>query len=147
MTGFRRYKRAEMIAVYGDYDVDGVTATVLLYSYLREKGGDVIYYIPERECEGYGLNRQSIDYLHQQGVKLIVTVDNGISACDEIDYAAQKGIDVVVTDHHEPPKKLPGAVAVVTPKRADCERVQGICRSRSGVQARLRAGGGYRRHS
>lgn len=117
----RAINAREMIAVYGDYDVDGVTATVLLYSYLREKGGDVIYYIPERECEGYGLNRQSIDYLHQQGVKLIVTVDNGISACDEIDYAAQKGIDVVVTDHHEPPKKLPGAVAVVNPKRADCE--------------------------
>ncbi|HHV50264.1 MAG TPA: single-stranded-DNA-specific exonuclease RecJ [Clostridiales bacterium] len=111
----------ELTAVYGDYDVDGVTATVLLYSYLREKGADVIYYIPERECEGYGLNRQSIDYLHQQGVKLIITVDNGISAIDEIDYAAEKGIDVVVTDHHQPPEKLPNALAVVNPKRLDCE--------------------------
>ncbi len=116
----RAIDNREMIAVYGDYDADGVTATVLLYSYLREKGADVIYYIPERECEGYGLHKESIDKLDQQGVKLIVTVDNGVSAADEIDYAASKGIEVVVTDHHQPPNNLPKAVAVVNPHRVDC---------------------------
>jgi single-stranded-DNA-specific exonuclease len=117
----RAVDSGEMIAIYGDYDVDGVTATVLLYSYLRENGADVIYYIPERECEGYGLNRQSVDFLCHQGVKLIITVDNGISAAEEIDYAAEKGVEVIVTDHHQPPEKLPNAVAVVNPKRSDCE--------------------------
>ncbi|HBT64131.1 MAG TPA: single-stranded-DNA-specific exonuclease RecJ, partial [Ruminococcaceae bacterium] len=116
----RAIDNREMIAVYGDYDADGVTATVLLYSYLREKGADVIYYIPERECEGYGLHKESIDKLDQQGVKLIVTVDNGVLAADEIDYAASKGIEVVVTDHHQPPNNLPKAVAVVNPHRVDC---------------------------
>lgn len=117
----RAIESHEKIAVYGDYDCDGVTSTVLLYSYLREKGADVIYYIPERECEGYGLHRESIDQIQLQGVKLIVTVDNGVSAVDEIDYAASKGIEVVVTDHHRPPDKLPSAVAVVNPHRPDCE--------------------------
>ena len=110
----------EMIAVYGDYDADGITSTVLLYSYLREKGGDVIYYIPDREKEGYGLHTASIDALHKQGARLIVTVDNGISALDEIAYATGKGIDVIVTDHHQPRAELPKAVAVVDPHRADC---------------------------
>ena len=109
----------EKIAVYGDYDADGVTATAMLYSYLESCGGDVIYYIPEREGEGYGLNLGAVDALRAQGVKLIVTVDNGISSVDEIAYANGLGIDTVVTDHHRPREVLPPACAVVDPCRAD----------------------------
>ncbi|HIW73173.1 MAG TPA: single-stranded-DNA-specific exonuclease RecJ, partial [Firmicutes bacterium] len=109
----------EPMAVYGDYDADGVTSTALLYTYLREKGADVSYYIPDRE-EGYGLHKESIDRLHQQGVRLIVTVDNGISAVEEIAYAAGLGMEVVVTDHHQPQETLPPAAAVVDPHRPDC---------------------------
>lgn len=93
----------ERILVYGDYDADGVTSTVLLYSYLKEKGADVLYMLPEREGEGYGLHKSSVDSIAEAGVRLIVTVDNGISAMEEIAYAREKGMDVVVTDHHQPP--------------------------------------------
>ena len=111
----------EKICIYGDYDADGVTSTALLYLYLKSLWCDVSYYIPARESEGYGLNNTAIDRLHEQGVTLIITVDNGISAYDQVSYAASLGIDTVVTDHHEPPKKLPEAVAVVDPHRADDE--------------------------
>jgi len=110
----------ERICVYGDYDCDGVTATVLLYSYFEDCGADVLYYIPDRYSEGYGLNKKAIDRIKKAGVALIVTVDNGISAIEEIDYAASVGIDVVVTDHHKPQAFLPEAVAVVDPHREDC---------------------------
>ncbi len=116
----RALDQRETMAVYGDYDADGVTSTALLYTYLREKGADVSYYIPDREKEGYGLHKESIDALHQQGVKLIITVDNGIAAVEEVAYAAALGIDVVVTDHHQPQEMLPPAVAVVDPHRPDC---------------------------
>lgn len=109
----------ERIAVYGDYDCDGVTATALLCSYLESNGADVLPYIPTRE-DGYGLNKAAIRYLSDMGVTLIVTVDNGISAYDEISYASTLGVDVVVTDHHQPPERLPDAVAVVDPHRKDC---------------------------
>lgn len=109
----------EKIAVYGDYDADGVTATAMLYSYLESCGGNVVYYIPEREGEGYGLNRNAVDKLHEQGVDLIVTVDNGISSVDEIAYANSLGMETVVTDHHRPGEVLPPACAVVDPCRAD----------------------------
>ena len=109
----------ERIAVYGDYDCDGVTATALLCSYLERNGADVLPYIPTRE-DGYGLNKAAIRYLSDMGVTLIVTVDNGISAYDEIAYASTLGVDVVVTDHHQPPERLPDAVAVVDPHRKDC---------------------------
>ncbi|MBR7092057.1 MAG: single-stranded-DNA-specific exonuclease RecJ [Clostridia bacterium] len=112
--------RGEKIAVYGDYDVDGITATVLLYSYLKGLGADVMYYIPKREGEGYGLHNASIDNLRAQGCALLITVDNGISAVDEVAYAAAQGVDVVITDHHQPKEQLPAAVAVVDPHRADC---------------------------
>lgn len=111
----------ERIAVFGDYDADGVTATVLLYSYLSSRGADVFYQLPEREGDGYGLHRPTIDRLAEEGARLIITVDNGIAAVDEVDYAREKGIDVVVTDHHQPQEVLPRAVAVVDPHRADCE--------------------------
>lgn len=110
----------EKICVYGDYDADGVTATALLYSHLKYLNADVIYEIPSREEEGYGLNIEAIKLLGEKGVKLIVTVDNGISAVNEIEFANSIGIDVVVTDHHMPPPTLPVAVANVDPHRADC---------------------------
>lgn len=110
----------ELICVYGDYDADGVTSTALLYSYLETVGANVIYYIPSRENEGYGMNQGAIDTLHQQGVSLIVTVDNGIAATQEIDYARSLGIETVVTDHHMPMGELPNACAVVDLHRADC---------------------------
>ncbi|MBQ5902129.1 MAG: single-stranded-DNA-specific exonuclease RecJ, partial [Clostridia bacterium] len=109
----------EKIAVYGDYDVDGVTSTALMFSYLTDKGADVIYSVPERE-DGYGMNNAAVDRLKADGVSLIITVDNGVGAINEIDYAASLGIDVVVTDHHLPMESLPNAVAVVDPHRADC---------------------------
>ncbi len=110
----------ERIAVYGDYDVDGITATALLYDYLKQRGGDVIYALPTREGGGYGLHTETVDAFYQQGVRLIITVDNGITAVDEVAYAASLGIDTVVTDHHKPQGQLPCAVAVVDPHRADC---------------------------
>lgn len=110
----------EKICVYGDYDADGVTSTAVMYSYLSSCGADVMYYIPDRITEGYGMNCSAIDKLQKQGVKLIVTVDNGISAIDEIEYAKSLGIDCVVTDHHKVGDKLPDAVAVVDPHREDC---------------------------
>ena len=110
----------ERIAVYGDYDCDGITSTTILTSYFQSVGADVIYYVPSREKEGYGLNKSAVDILHQQKTDLIVTVDNGVSAHEEIDYAASLGIDVVVTDHHTPRETMPNAVAVVNPHRKDC---------------------------
>lgn len=112
-------KDGERICVYGDYDCDGVTSTALLFSYLESMFADVLYYIPDRVKEGYGMNMDAVDHLHKQGVKLIVTVDNGISAIDEIYYAGTLGIDVVVTDHHTPQDVLPKACAVVDPHRLD----------------------------
>lgn len=108
-----------VIAVYGDYDCDGVTATALLYSYLASRAAQVIYHIPNRFTEGYGMNKPAIDKLNEQGVGLIITVDNGISCKAEIEYAYSLGIKVVVTDHHLPPALLPVCEAVVDPHRAD----------------------------
>lgn len=111
----------DRICVYGDFDADGVTATALLYSYLSDIGADVIYYIPSRETEGYGMNKDAVTRLYHHGVKLIITVDNGVAAVDEIDYANSLDMDTVVTDHHAIPKKLPEAVAVIDPHRPDCD--------------------------
>jgi len=110
----------EKIAVYGDYDCDGVCATSLLYRYLKSKGADVIYYIPDRFQEGYGMNTDAIHKLHNQGVKLIITVDNGIKSFEEAALAEKLGITLVVTDHHLPSDELPNAAAVVDPHRNDC---------------------------
>ncbi|MBQ6380187.1 MAG: single-stranded-DNA-specific exonuclease RecJ [Clostridia bacterium] len=111
----------EKIAIFGDFDCDGVTATALLYSYLRACGSDVSYYIPDRNKEGYGLNKAAVRAFKEQGVQLIITVDNGISALDEVALANELGIDVVVTDHHMQGSVLPEAVAVVNPHRNDSE--------------------------
>ena len=109
----------EKITVFGDYDVDGVTATTLMYSYLKNRGARVSYYIPDREKEGYGINITAIDKLKNEGTDLIITVDNGIAAINEIDYAKSQGIKVIVTDHHLPQSELPNADAVVDPHRDD----------------------------
>lgn len=109
----------EKIAVYGDYDADGVTATALLYLYLEATGANVTYYIPSRMEEGYGLHESCIDGLAEQGVNLIITVDNGINSVKEAEYIKNKGIDLIITDHHQPGDVLPDAVAVVNPHRAD----------------------------
>ena len=109
----------EKICVYGDYDADGVTSTAILYTYLKSRGADVSYKVPERS-EGYGISIAAVDLMHSEGVKLIITVDNGITAVKEVAHAASLGIDTVVTDHHLPQGQLPDAVAVVDPHREDC---------------------------
>ncbi len=116
----RAVENGERIVVYGDYDVDGVTAVCTLYLYLRSKGADVSYYIPNRAGEGYGVSRAAVDVLAQKGTSLIITVDTGITAIDEVAYAKTLGIDTVVTDHHECRAELPPADAVVDPHRPDC---------------------------
>ena len=113
-------ERGEQIAVYGDYDVDGITATCLLTEFLSGEGGAVLPYIPGRLEEGYGLNREAIASLARQGVTLIVTVDCGITAVDEVAFASQLGVDVVITDHHTCKGILPDAVAVVDPHQPGC---------------------------
>ncbi|MBR3149327.1 MAG: single-stranded-DNA-specific exonuclease RecJ [Eubacterium sp.] len=109
----------EKICVYGDYDCDGVTSTALLVSYLRSEGADVFAYIPDRECEGYGLNKNAIDVISKKGASLIITVDNGISAIDEAEYIYSLGMRLVITDHHQLAEKLPKAEAVINPHRED----------------------------
>jgi len=110
----------EKIAVFGDYDADGVTSTALLYLYLQSQGANVVYRIPDRQREGYGISCAAVRELYESGVKLIVTVDNGISALEEAAFAKELGVDMVITDHHTPGAVLPDAVAVVNPHRADC---------------------------
>ena len=113
-------ENGEKICVYGDYDADGVTSTSLLYSYLRDSlGADVMFYIPTRTGEGYGMNKGAVDKIHSLGVTLIITVDNGISAREEIDYANSLGIDTVITEHHMPSGAIPKAVAVVNAHQQD----------------------------
>ncbi len=112
--------RGEKIAVFGDYDVDGITSTCLLTHFLRSHGADCVPYIPGRLEEGYGLNPIAIRQLHQEGVKLIITVDCGITAIEEAQLCKNLGIDLVITDHHECKDTLPEAAAVVDPHRPDC---------------------------
>ncbi len=116
----RAIANEERIAVFGDYDVDGITATVILVDYLRGRGADVVHYIPRRIEDGYGLSAEAIDTLREQGVQLMVTVDCGITGVDEVAYARSCGIDTVITDHHECKDVLPDADAVVDPHRPDC---------------------------
>ncbi len=111
----------EKITIYGDYDVDGVTSVSILYMYLKEHGADVDYYIPTRESEGYGLNESAFRMIREKGTSLVITVDTGITAIDEIRYAREIGLDVVVTDHHHCRPELPDCHAVVNPRRPDCE--------------------------
>ena len=116
----RAIRQGLRMAVFGDYDVDGITATVILVDYLKSRGVDVLHYIPRRIEDGYGLGQDAIRSLHEQGVELLITVDCGITGVEEVDFAASLGMDVVITDHHECKDTLPRAVAVVDPHRPDC---------------------------
>lgn len=109
----------EKITVYGDYDVDGVTSVSILYLYIKSIGGKIDYYIPSRKGEGYGVSCEAIEKLHNNGTKLIITVDTGVTAIEETAYAKELGVDIVVTDHHECGEVLPSAIAVINPKRKD----------------------------
>ena len=111
--------RKERILVYGDYDVDGVTAVALVYRFLQQYSTNIDYYIPDRYEEGYGVSKQGIDYAEESGVKLIIVLDCGIKAIEEIKYAKEKGIDFIICDHHVPDDILPPAVAILNAKRKD----------------------------
>ena len=113
-------RKREKITIYGDYDVDGVTSVSTLYLYLRRKGAEVDYYIPNRIGEGYGVSEAAVEALSGSGTRLMITVDTGITATAEVELARTHGMDVIVTDHHECREELPAAVAVVNPHRADC---------------------------
>jgi single-stranded-DNA-specific exonuclease len=112
--------RNERMAIHGDYDVDGVTSTVILRRALELLGGDVVHFIPERLRDGYGLQPAALDRLHAQGVQLVISVDCGIRAAEAARHACHLGLDLIITDHHEPDAELPSCVAVINPKRHDC---------------------------
>lgn len=116
---YRALLSGESIAIYGDFDADGITATVLLAQGLSSLGGRATPYIPRRVEEGYGLNHAALENLHEKGVSLVITVDCGISSTQEVERAQQIGLDIVITDHHTVPPQIPQAIAVVDPKRAD----------------------------
>ena len=111
--------RKERILVYGDYDVDGCTAVALVYKFLRQFYSNIDYYLPDRYDEGYGVSRKGINYARETGVKLIIILDCGIKAIEEIAYAKEQGIDFIICDHHVPDEELPPAAAILNPKRAD----------------------------
>ncbi|MCI6839906.1 MAG: single-stranded-DNA-specific exonuclease RecJ [Prevotella sp.] len=111
--------RKERILVYGDYDVDGCTAVALVYKFLQQFYSNIEYYIPNRYDEGYGVSKKGIDYAHENGIKLIIILDCGIKAVDEVAYAKSLGIDFIICDHHVPDETLPPAVAILNPKRTD----------------------------
>lgn len=119
-TIFSAVENNELICVYGDYDCDGIMATTILYTYLRESGANVMYYIPER-TEGFGMNKDAVKRIHDSGANLIITVDNGISAISEAEYIYELGMKLIVTDHHQQGEELPRAEAVVDPHRHDCQ--------------------------
>ncbi|MBQ3394584.1 MAG: single-stranded-DNA-specific exonuclease RecJ [Oscillospiraceae bacterium] len=127
---WKAVRNEEKIVVYGDYDVDGVCATATLFSYLENIGARVYYKLPNRESEGYGLNSDVLTKLKEKGVDLVITVDNGIAAIEQVDHANAIGLDVVITDHHIPKDRLPAACAVVDPLRADdnspCKVLAGV---------------------
>ena len=111
--------RKERILIYGDYDVDGTTAVALVYKFLQQFYSNIDYYIPDRYNEGYGVSKQGIDYAYETGVKLVIVLDCGIKAVEEISYAKEKGIDFIICDHHVPDEVLPPAIAILNPKRKD----------------------------
>ncbi len=116
------------IMVFGDYDVDGTTGAASLYIALNTFGADVTYYIPDRDKEGYGLSTKGIDVAKDNGIDLIITCDCGINAFDQVNYANEKGINIIITDHHTTDERLPDAYAVLNPKRSDCEYpFKGLC--------------------
>ena len=112
-------KKHEKVCIYGDYDVDGITSITIMYKFLTKLGLDIMYYLPDRLVEGYGINNNALDEIKSQGVSLIITVDCGITAIEEIEYAKKIGLDVCITDHHECTENLPDAYAIINPKRKD----------------------------
>ena len=117
----RAVRNREKIMVYGDYDVDGTTAVALVYKFLRQIGHkDLLFYIPDRYTEGYGISTKGIDHAARKGATLIIALDCGIKAIEKVDYANRKGVDFIICDHHLPAEEIPRAVAVLDPKRADC---------------------------
>ncbi len=110
----------EKITIYGDYDVDGITSIAILYKYLEKMGIEVGYYVPDRMVEGYGVNREALDKIKSDGTSLIITVDTGITAVEEAEYAKEIGLDFIITDHHECKEKIPNVYAAIDPKRKDC---------------------------
>lgn len=110
----------ENVLIYGDYDVDGTTAVAMMYVFLKSKCRNVFYYVPDRYTEGYGISYKGIDYANEMGCKLIIALDCGIKALPKVDYAAERGIEFIICDHHEPGDELPKAAAVLDPKRSDC---------------------------
>ena len=110
----------EKILVYGDYDVDGTTAVALVYSFLKRFTSNIDFYVPDRNDEGYGVSLKGVDWAHQNGFTLIITLDCGIKAIEKTQYASERGIDMIICDHHLPDDELPAAVAVLDPKREDC---------------------------
>ncbi|MBQ3022204.1 MAG: single-stranded-DNA-specific exonuclease RecJ [Clostridia bacterium] len=113
-------EKKENVVVYGDYDVDGITSTALLVSFLRSHGVDAKAYIPDRQNEGYGINKSAVKKIVDDGATLLISVDTGITAFEETVYAKELGLDVIITDHHECKQELPEAIAVINPKRMDC---------------------------
>ncbi|MDA3845377.1 MAG: single-stranded-DNA-specific exonuclease RecJ [Vallitaleaceae bacterium] len=117
----RAVSNKELITIYGDYDVDGITSTSLIFLFLREIGALVNYYIPDRVDEGYGINKEALKEIKEQGCRVLISVDTGIAAFDEAIYAKDLGLDMIITDHHECQGSIPEAFAVINPKRPDCE--------------------------
>ena len=113
-------EKKEKICIYGDYDVDGITATAVVLLFLREVNASVFYYLPNRLQEGYGLDTEALQKITREGATLLITVDCGISDIEPIQYARTKNLDVIVTDHHEPPENLPPAYAILNPKQPGC---------------------------
>lgn len=113
-------EKGEKITIYGDYDVDGITSIAILYKYLKNMGIEVDYYVPDRMVEGYGVNRDALDKIRNSGSSLIITVDTGITAVEEAEYAKSIGLDFIITDHHECKEKIPEVYAAIDPKRKDC---------------------------
>ncbi len=132
----------ETVAIYGDYDADGVTSTSLLCEFFRSFEADTIYFAPHRVKDGYGINRNAIEELGRRGATLIISTDCGITAVEEVEDAKELGIDFIITDHHLPGEKIPDAVAVVNPKLPGCEYPgKELAGSRRGFQPRPRGEG------
>ena len=110
----------EKVTIYGDYDVDGITSIAILYKHLTSMGFAVDYYVPDRIQEGYGVNRDALDKIKENGTKVVITVDTGITAVEETEYAKSIGMDIIITDHHECKETIPDAYAAIDPKRKDC---------------------------
>lgn len=115
----RAIKNNEKICIYGDYDVDGITSITIMYQFLTKLGADVMYYLPDRLIEGYGINNNALDEIKSKGVGLVITVDCGITAIAEVEHAKEIGLDICITDHHECGEIIPDAIAIVNPKRKD----------------------------